>query len=163
MNMTHHLPRLLSALLLALALAPVFGTGARAAGKPLVLIAGTHTSFNDISISLLRRAFLGETAEYASGKRLIAINHAPGAPLREQFDELVLGLKPTEVGHFWIDRRIRDQPPAPKHVPSELVVRIVTSLPGAISYVTSDQLNDKVRVLRIDGKSPGQPGYLLAR
>jgi hypothetical protein len=161
--MIHHLPRLLSALLLALALALVLGTGARAAGKPLVLIVGANTPLNDIGISLLRRAFLGESAEYASGKRLIAINHAPRTPLREQFDDLVLGLKPTEVGHFWIDRRIRDQPPAPKHVPSELVVRIVASLPGAISYVTSDQLNDKVHMLKIDGKSPGQPGYWLAR
>lgn len=36
------------------------------------------------------------------------------------------------------------------------------SLAGAISYVHSDQLNDKVRALTIDGQSPGAPGYLLA-
>ncbi len=160
--MTRHLPRLLSALMLVLVLVPLFGGDVRAAGKPLVVIVGTATPLKDVTTALLRRAFLGEAAEYVSGKRLIPINHPPATPMREQFDNAILGLKPEEVGRFWIDRRIRDQPPPPKTVPSvELAVRIVMSLPGAISYVTQDMVNDKVRALPIDGKTPGQPGYLL--
>ncbi len=160
--MTRHLPRIVCALLLVLALTPMFGRGARAAGKPLVVIVGASVPLKDISLALLRRAFLGEAAEYTSGKRLIPINHPPATPMRDQFDKVVLGLKPEEVGRFWIDRRIRDQPPPPKTVPSvELAVRIVMSLPGAISYVTQDMVNDKVHVLTIDGKAAGQPGYVL--
>lgn len=160
--MRRHLPRVLSALLVVLALTPLFHAGVRAAGKPLVVIVGAAVPMKDIGLAVLRRAFLGEAAEYASGKRLIPINHAPGTPARDQFDKAVLGLKPEEVGRFWIDRRIRDQPPPPKTVPSvDLAVRIVMSLPGAISYVTQDMVNDKVHALTIDGKAAGQPGYLL--
>ena len=79
-----------------------------------------------------------------------------------EFDQAVMGLKAEAVGRFWIDRRIRDQSGPPKSVPSvDLAVRLVMSLPGAIGYVRSDMLNPKVQALTIDGKSPGQKGYLL--
>jgi hypothetical protein len=117
----------------------------------------------DISTGLLRRAFLGETAEYDSGKRLIPINLPVSTPIRSQFDRAILGLDPTEVGRFCVGRRIRDQPSQPKSVPSpEAALRVVMSLPGAISYVTPDMLNEKVRALTIDGKSHDQAGYILA-
>lgn len=138
--------------------------GAHAAGKPLVVIISASAPVKDISLGLLRRAFLGEVAEYVSGKRLLPINHPPGTPSRGEFDQAVLGLKPAEMGRFWIDRRIRDQPPPPRAAPNaELVVRLVMSLPGAISYAPPELVNDKVRVLTIDGKAPGQPGYPLAQ
>jgi hypothetical protein len=39
---------------------------------------------------------------------------------------------------------------------------VVASYPGAITYVRADMVNASVRVLRVDGKLPGDPGYLLA-
>jgi hypothetical protein len=162
--MTGHLPRVLSALLIPLSLtfATGFGTSAVAAGQPLVVIVGASVPMKDISTALLRRAFLGEVAEYASGKRLIPINQPPDNPPRSQFDKAILGLNPTEVGRFWVDRRIRDQSSQPKSVPSpEIALRVVMSVPGAITYVTPDMLNEKVRALTIDGKSHDQAGYAL--
>lgn len=161
--MALHLSRLLSALLCVLMLTPVMKASVSAADDPLVVIVGATMPIKDISTSLLRRAFLGEAAEYAPGKRLIPLNHPVASPMRERLDLALLGLKPHEVGRFWVDRRIRDQPLPPRAVPVEMTLRIVTSLPGAISYVTPGMLNDKVRALTIDGKSPGQPGYLFAR
>jgi hypothetical protein len=162
--MTAHRLRVLGALLLLLLL--TFATGssrsAGAAGQPLVVIVNATVSMTDISTGLLRRAFLGEAAEYASGKRLVPINQPFDTPARSQFDKAILGLSPAEVGRFWVDRRIRDQSPQPKSVPSpELALRVVMSVPGAISYVTPAMLNEKVRALTIDGKSHDQPGYVL--
>jgi hypothetical protein len=163
--MTGHRPRVFGALLLLLLLTFAAGSGrsARAAGQPLVVIVSATVSMKDISTSLLRRAFLGEAAEYASGKRLVPINQPFDTPARSQFDKAILGLSPAEIGRFWVDRRIRDQSPQPKSVPSpELALRVVMSVPGAISYVTPAMLNEKVRALTIDGKSHDQAGYVLA-
>jgi hypothetical protein len=136
--------------------------GARAAGKPLVVIVSSGLPIHDIGLSQLRSAFLGEGAEYAPGKRLIAINHPPGTPARDGFDLTVLGLKPDAVGRFWVDRRIRDQPGPPKTVPSvDLALRLTMSLPGAITYVPPELVNPKVKTLSIGGKAPGQAGYPL--
>jgi hypothetical protein len=141
--------------------APLGAPGARAAGAPLVVIAGASSTLTDISAANLRRAFLGEAVELA-GKRLIPLNHPPGSPARVAFDRAVLGLSADQVGPFWVDRKIRDQSPPPRGVPSpELAVRVVASLPGAITYAASEQVAAGTRALTIDGKSPGQPGYLL--
>jgi hypothetical protein len=146
-------------MLAALAAALPYPVGA--AGKPLVVIAAASSPFKDISVGELRRAFLGETVTL-EGKRVIAINHPLATPLRDRFDSLVLGLKPDEVGRFWVDRSIRAQSPPPKTVQSaELAVRIAMSLPGAITYASPEVVNDKLRALKIDGKAVGQPGYPL--
>jgi hypothetical protein len=161
MNM-RNLPRLISTLLLLCALMPVFQPRAGATSKPLVVIVSASTPLKEISTALLRRAFLGEPTEYASGRRLIPINHLPGTPTRAQFDRGILDLEPDEVGRFWIDRRVRDQAPPPRTVPSvDFALRVVMSLPGAISYVPPELVNDKVRALTIDGRAAGQPDYLL--
>jgi hypothetical protein len=132
-----------------------------AAGKPLIVVVAAASTVKDISMGELRRAFLGE-AVTVGGKRLIPINHPLATPARDQFDKIVLGLKPDEVGRFWVDRSIRAQSPPPKTVQSpELAVRIAMSLPGAITYTTPDNLNDKLRAVTIDGKAVGQSGYPL--
>lgn len=159
-----HLLRLLCALLFALVFVPVFRSGVHATARPLAVVVSASTLLKDISTATLRRAFMGEPTDYASGKRLIPFNHSPTAATRQQFDLAVLGLRPDEVGRFWVDRRVRDQPAPPRIVPSvELALRVVMSLAGAITYVTPELVNDKVRALTIDGKAVGQPGYLLAR
>jgi hypothetical protein len=160
--MRRHLPPVLSLVALALATLPVRTREVHAASKPLVVIVSSALPMRDISFSQLRNAFLGEGAEYASGKRLIAVNHPPGSPVRGQFDLTVLGLKPDAVGRFWVERRIRDQPGPPKAVPSiDLALRLTMSLPGAITYVPPELVNPKVRALTIDGKAAGERGYPL--
>src|ERR1700712_51964 len=126
----------------------------RASSKPLVVIVSAATPLHDISTAQLRRAFLGDATEYATGKRLIPINHPLNTAPRISFDRTVLNLKASEVGPFWVDRRIRDQSGPPKTAPSaDLALRLAMSLVGAISYAYADQLNDKVRALTIDGKT----------
>jgi hypothetical protein len=130
-------------------------------GDTLVVVVATSIGLQDISTATLRRAFMGYVTE-VNGKRLIPLNQPPGNPNRVRFDQIMLGLTPEEVGRFWVDRRIRDESPPPKAVPSaELAVRVAASLPGAIAYVTNNLLNDKVRALSIDGKHPTDSGYLL--
>jgi len=132
-----------------------------AAGPALVVVISTATGLRDITTATLRRAFMGYPTE-VGGKRLIPINHPTGSPDRVLFDKLMLGLSPEEVGRFWVDRRIRDESPPPKTVPSpDLAVRVAASLPFAITYVTPELVNDKVAVLTIDGKSPKDSSYLL--
>jgi hypothetical protein len=74
----------------------------------------------------------------------------------------VLGLEPEAVGPFWIDRRIRDESPPPRIVPTlDLALRVVAKLPGAITYVPAPLTAAGVKALKIDNLSAGQPGYPL--
>ena len=41
------------------------------------------------------------------------------------------------------------------------VLRFVYNVPGAIGYVRARDVNPSVKMLRIDGRLPGEPGYRL--
>jgi ABC-type phosphate transport system substrate-binding protein len=160
----NHLLRWVAASVFLVAAVPSPRSGVRAAEPPLVMIVSKDTPLTNISTAQLRRTFQGELAEYTSGKRLIPINHPLQSSARVHFDMIVLGLGQTEVGRFWIDRRIRDQSGPPRTVPSaEMALRFVMSMKGSITYVTPEQLNERVRALTVDDKAAGEPGYLLAR
>ncbi|MFT3925870.1 MAG: hypothetical protein QM778_25225 [Myxococcales bacterium] len=149
--------------LLGLAMLLPVQSGVRAeVNQPLVVVVGVKTNLTDISLAMLRRAFQGEGASTSDGKRLVPLNHAVGSSERALFDRAVLGLEPSEVGRFWINRRIRDEGAPPRTLPSaDMGVRVVASYPGAITYVSAKNVNANVRVLRIDGKLPQDAGYLL--
>lgn len=148
---------------LLLAVASPMKRGTAQAGKGLVVVIAPAFPVKDISLANLRRAFEGLATE-VGGKKVIPINHPTGTPARTSFDRVVLGLEPAAVGQFWVDRRIRAEGAPPKTVPSpELALRVVASLVGAITYVAPELANASVKVLTIDGKAPGQPGYPLAK
>lgn len=132
--------------------------------EALILVVGTSFPIEDISFASVKSAFRGQRIQVGD-RTLIPINHPLNAPTRISFDRLALGLEPAAVGRFWIDMRIRDQgrPPTAATSP-ELALRIVGALKGAITYATPSAALDKlpVKVLTVDNKSVGQPGYALA-
>jgi hypothetical protein len=71
-------------------------------------------------------------------------------------------MSPDEVGRFWIDRKIRGQPGPPRAVSSvDLLRRVAASLPGTVAYLRTSEVGAELKVLRIEGKRPGEPGYPL--
>lgn len=125
------------------------------------MIVSTGSRIDEMPLSTLRRVFRGE-AQTVQGQRLIPFNYDHADPLRQAFDRRVLGLKPAEVGRYWIDRRIRGQGMAPRTVrSSSLLHAVVARLPGAIGYLWATEPLHAVKALRIDGKAPTDPGYPL--
>jgi hypothetical protein len=134
---------------------------ANAERQVLVLVVSPGLRLNDMSSALVQRVFRGEPTDLA-GRRMLPFNYAPDHALRQTFDRLVLRMTPDEVGRYWVDRRIRGQGMPPRTVPSAAVARAVAAkLPGAITYVTTADVDASVRVLSIDGKAPDDPDYPL--
>jgi hypothetical protein len=42
-----------------------------------------------------------------------------------------------------------------------MAAELVTSLPGSVAFVDASQVPKGLKVLRINGRLPGQPGYPL--
>ncbi len=128
----------------------------------LAVVVAANTDLVDVSLADLRRVFAGAGMNDNSGKPLIPLNHAPRSGARAGFDRIVLGLNPEEVGRFWIDRKIRGLAGPPRSLDSiPLLLRLVQRFPGAISYARSPLPLEGLRVLRVNGKRPQDPGYAL--
>lgn len=149
--------------LLVLAAFPRAAHVARAEARPpLAVVVGPSMKMTDISLGTLRTIFRGEIATAPDGKRFVPVNAPLSSHERVLFDRKVLGLEPDEVAQFWITRRIRDEGMPPRTLPSaDLGARVVASYPGAIAYVSAKIVRTGVRVLKVDGKLPSDPDYLL--
>jgi hypothetical protein len=133
----------------------------KAEKKPFVAIVAADSKLRDISHALLRRIFLGEPTEY-QGVRWVPFNYGPDDPLRVGFDELALRLSKEASGRYWVDRRIRGEGLPPRAISNQSLLRaVVARLPGAIGYITADQLNSSVRALTVDGIAFDRPNYQL--
>jgi len=67
----------------------------------------------------------------------------------------------AQFRQHWIGKVFRaESPSGPKIVYStEMALEQVSRTPGALSFVPAAVAGRGVKVLRIDGKAPGQPGY----
>lgn len=128
----------------------------------LVVIISPDSKLTNLTLADLRRVFQSERLTDPDGNRLIPLNHPPKTVDRVAFDQLVLGMDADAVGRFWIDRKIRGGSGPPRTVESLATLRrVVEKLPGAIGYLRPAQLSNEVRVIRVDGKLPEDPGYPL--
>lgn len=129
------------------------------AGGKLALVVGKDSPVADISLPDLKRLYLGEHIN-AAGQRLIPLNLVPLMRERAGFDKAVLNMSPDAIARYWIDRKIRGDSGPPKAIESaDLLQRVVARLEGAIGYAPVAEVRPDVKVIRVDGKAPNDPGY----
>lgn len=135
---------------------------ARADAAPLVVVVGKDVPITEVSRADLRRVFMGETT-VVSGETVAPFNATANTKERITFDQAILGFSADQVTKYWIDRRIRGQGNPPRSVSTpDVQARMAAKFPRAITYVPLDVVTPDLKVLRIDGKLPSDPGYLLA-
>lgn len=127
----------------------------------LALVVSKSSPVSELSSNELKRLYLGE-AVTAGGKRLIPLAYPTSSGERVKFEKAVLSMSPDAAARYWVDRKIRGQSGPPKAVPSpEVLQKLVSSLDVAIGYVSQSALSDGLKVVRVDGKLPGEAGYKL--
>lgn len=129
---------------------------------PLCVIVGVSSAQQGLSLGEVRRIFLHQPTDDVRGNRFIPLNLPSKSPARVRFDQTVLGFGPDEMARYWVDQRIRGTQ-APRVIPTtELLLRVLSRLPGSVSYAPASQLTAEVRALRIDGKKHTDASYPLS-
>lgn len=130
------------------------------AGKDaLAVVVAKDFPVDNVTFGDLKRVYMGNPA-VIGGTKLVPFTYPRESSERVAFDQSVLGMDPDEVGRYWIDRKIRGQSGPPKSVESAAVVmKILSKVDGSIGYVRRSATNQTVKILRIDGKLPGDAGY----
>jgi ABC-type phosphate transport system substrate-binding protein len=152
----------LGALLLSLlGLAP--STGHAQESEPLAIVVNRSNPLTEISLADLRRVFRGQRSRWTNGRRVTLVMRDPGAPERDAILRSVYGLNETEYRRSFLQAVFSGQTSdAPKTLASSNgVVRFVYNVPGAIGYVRAREVDPSVKMLRVDGRLPGEPGYRL--
>jgi hypothetical protein len=157
----------LIALFAALPLVLLFALGgptpsAGAQPEPLAVIMSSKSKVTAISTADLSRIFRGMLTRNDDGDRYVPLNQPAGSPQRTMFDKVILGMTPDQSQAFWIDQKIRAAAPEPRTINTVgLAVKMVSVFPGAITYVPPSAVTPEVKILKVDGKLPGETDYPL--
>ncbi len=143
---------LLSAIVLIAGVLP-----ARISGQ-MAVVANVDTEIDDVRLTELRDLFLGRPTDISARPVVLFENR----DIREQFYRSAFSMGVREVKQRWIQVVLtggRTQPPV--EVDADEVMSLVSETSGAIAFVASASATGSVRVVRIDGRLPGEPGYPL--
>jgi hypothetical protein len=111
----------------------------------------------------LRQAFLGERSRWPDGKKLVAAMLGPGHAEFAETLKLVCGMSQDDYKKYLLQADFAGKTlTVPKQFDTPAAVKaFVMATPGAIGILNMSDVDDSVRQLRIDGASPGSPGYKL--
>jgi ABC-type phosphate transport system substrate-binding protein len=134
--------------------------------EELAVIVHPDNKTDAISISELRAIFRRDIKRWREGgKTIVPFNWKPRHPVRVLFDRWVLKKTPDQVAEFWINQRIRGRGRPPRfHSSPRIVLSFVAHERRAISYIPVRLLGSGksgVKVLRVEGRAPGQKEYPL--
>lgn len=150
---------------LAAACSAPCGPAARAqAPAELAVIVNKSNPVDDLPLSELREYFLAERGHWPNGGgKVRTVMLEQGAPAREAALRLIYNMsEKAYVSHF-LGKKFRGESlEEPRQQSSAAdVIKFVSFVPGAIGYVRPEEVDASVKVLRVDGLAPGDPGYKL--
>ena len=151
------------AVALILAFAPLVAPLVAQAQADIAVIVHPDVAVENLTLADLRRILTGDREFWASGGRVTIFIRAPVARERDAVVRDVCQMTEAQFRQHWIGKVFRAETPSgPKIVYSaDAAIEQVSRTPGAIALVQSPVTARNVKVLKIDGRSPGQSGYKL--
>ena len=131
--------------------------------SPIAIVTHKDTQIDNLSLDELRNIFLANQQFWPDRTRIILLVRAPQTDERAFVLDTIYQMDEAEFRQYWIAKMFRAEVPrGPKIVFSnDMMLELVIAIPGSISFVNADEVTDDVRVVRVDGKLPAEPGYPL--
>lgn len=128
--------------------------------KKWAVIAPSGSKLDDVSFADIVQLCKGAQKAWPDGKNFTIVIHDPDAPEMRGPIQTLFGVAPSELKI--LAGKVNQSHVVIKIVDSdEDLLRTVVATPGAIGLVDVYAINSSVKVLRIDGKLPFDPGYVL--
>jgi ABC-type phosphate transport system substrate-binding protein len=129
----------------------------------IAIIINNENPIDEISSGDLVRIFKQEQQHWKDGRQVYLIMQEAGSPEKEVALKKIFRMNHEELKKFWMARIFRGEISSfPKTLSSNAAVkRFVSKVTVAIGFIDATLPDESVKVLRIDGKLPGEAGYLL--
>ena len=139
----------------------------RAEDKPahLAIIVAKDSPVHAMTMADLIKVFRSEKARTDDDTRFVILMREPGSAERGVVLGGIYGMSESEYKKYFLEATFTGTvPSAPKQFNSAAAVRrYVAKTPGAIGYVLSTDVDDSVKSITVDGKSPVDADYALKK
>jgi hypothetical protein len=129
----------------------------------IAVIVHPAAGVDNLSLAELRRILLGDREFWPSGERITLLLRAPVARERDAAVRDVCQMSEAQFRQHWIGKVFRAETPSgPKIVySSQMALDQAARTPGALTFVAVSAVPKDAKVIKIDGRLPGQAGYRL--
>ena len=130
---------------------------------PTAIIVNAYNPVSNLTLAEAQALFRDERHHWAPGRPVTLVLPTQGNDERAVALRALYDMNELAFARYWTARIYRAQSAsAPVQVESSsMVARVVATLPGGIGVVRSAAVPNGVKVVRIDGLLPGDPGYPL--
>lgn len=130
--------------------------------RDVSVIVNKTNPVNELSLEDLGRILKAER-QYWDGEKIYLIISKSGSWEKDVILNKVYKMSEDEMKKFWLGKIFRGEITAfPSVFGSQAVIKkFVNSAANAISFIDSQNADDTVKVLKIEGRFPGEPGYPL--
>ena len=129
----------------------------------IAVVVHPDTPVSNLSLAEVRKVFLGDRQYWTANLPVVLMIRAPVARERNVVLKVIYQMSESQFKQYWIAKIFRaEAATAPKVVYSnDMANQLVTAIPGAIAFIDSKEVKPGAKVLRVDGRLPGEPGYPL--
>lgn len=129
----------------------------------IAVVVHPDTPVTNLSLADVRKVFRGDRQYWTNDIPVVIIMRAPVSREREVVLRTIFQMNDAQFKQFWVAKIFRaETTSAPKIVYSNTVAnQLVAAVPGAIAFIEAREVKPGVKVVTVDGISPGQPKYPL--
>ena len=128
----------------------------------MAVVVNASNSVNNLTVTELRNLFGGYKHSWPGGTAVKIFVRASGTQERTALLKL-LGMSEGEYKQYWISQVFRGEAQAqPLALPSNgMQKEAVAAFPGGIALMDAQDVKPGMKVMRVNGRLPGETGYPL--
>ena len=132
-------------------------------GADIAVVVNPETPVTELSLAEVRKVFLGERQYWNAKLPVVLLIRAPVARERDVVLRLIYQMSEVQFKQYWIAKIFRAEVTSPPKIvySNDMQFDLVSAIPGAIAFVDARNADPRLKVLRVDGHLPGEPGYPL--
>jgi hypothetical protein len=132
-------------------------------GADIAVVVHPDTPVTDLSLSEVRKVFLGERQYWNSKLPVVLMIRAPVARERDVVLKVIYQMSEAQFKQYWVAKIFRAESASPPKIvySNDMQYELVSALPGAIAFIDARNVRPGLKVLRVDGHLPGDPEYPL--
>lgn len=136
---------------------------AQGATGDIAVVVHPETPVDAISMADVRKVFRGERQYWTPDIPVVLLVRAPVSREREVVLRVIYQMSEPQFKQYWIARIFRAEATSgPKIVYSNDVAnQLAGAIPGAVGFMPASDVKPPLKILRVDGKLPGDPGYQI--
>lgn len=133
----------------------------RASWEGLAIVVNRSNPTTNVSLPQLRAMYVGDRKWWSSRHRIALVSMQRNTPEWQTALRVIYKMDNRELDRYFLYQSfIGEHFTGPTTLPAAAdVKKFVVSTPGAVGYLRESDVDDSVKVLRINGLLPGDDGY----